>query len=98
MFGGAAAESGVNREKVHEAAIHPYLLLGLKIERPNQVWAADIGYIPMAHGFLFLVAVLDIASRKVLSFRLSNTLTPNFCVEALQEALARCKSEPAAAA
>lgn len=72
-----------------QAAIRPYLLSGLKIERPNQVWAADISYIPMAHGFLFLVAVLDIASRKVLAFRLSNTLTPDFCVEALQEALAR---------
>jgi putative transposase len=72
-----------------QAAIRPYLLSGLRIERPNQVWAADISYIPMAHGFLFLVAVLDIASRKVLAFRLSNTLTPDFCVEALQEALAR---------
>jgi putative transposase len=72
-----------------QAAIRPYLLSGLKIERPNQVWAADISYIPMAHGFLFLVAILDIASRKVLAFRLSNTLTPDFCVEALQEALAR---------
>jgi putative transposase len=72
-----------------QASIRPYLLSGLKIERPNQVWAADISYIPMAHGFLFLVAVLDIASRKVLAFRLSNTLTPDFCVEAIQEALAR---------
>jgi putative transposase len=71
------------------AAIHPYLLSGLKIERPNQVWASDISYIPMAHGFLFLVAILDIASRKVLAFRLSNTLTPDFCVAALEEALAR---------
>lgn len=53
------------------------------------MWAPDISYIPMAHGFLFLVAVLDIASRKVLSFRLSNTLTSDFCVAALQEALAR---------
>jgi putative transposase len=53
------------------------------------VWAVDISYIPMAHGFLFLVAVLDIASRKVLAFRLSNTLTPDFCVVAVQEALAR---------
>jgi putative transposase len=72
-----------------QAAIRPYLLSGLKIERPNQVWAADISYIPMAHGFLFLVAILDIASRKVLAFRLSNTLTPDFCVAALEEALAR---------
>ena len=72
-----------------QAAIHPYLLSGRKIERPNQVWAADISYIPMAHGFLFLVAILDIASRKMLAFRLSNTLTPDFCVAALEEALAR---------
>jgi putative transposase len=71
-----------------QSAIRPYLLSGLKIERPNQVWA-DISYIPMAHGFLFMVAVLDIASRKVLAFRISNTLTPDFCVAALQEALAR---------
>jgi putative transposase len=71
-----------------QAAIHPYLLSGLKIQQPNQVWAADISYIPMAHGFLFLVAILDIASRKVLAFRLSNTLTPDFCVAALEEALA----------
>lgn len=71
------------------AAIHPYLLSGLKIERPNQVWASDVSYIPMAHGFLFLVAILDIASRKVLAFRLSNTLTPDFCVAALEEALVR---------
>ena len=75
-----------------QAAIHPYLLSGLKIERPNQVWAADISYIPMAHEFLFLVAILDIASRKVLAFRLSNTLTPDFCVAALEEALARSGS------
>jgi putative transposase len=72
-----------------EAAIRPYLLGNLTINRPNQVWASDITYLPMAHGFLYLVAILDIASRKVLAFRLSNTLTPDFCVEALQEALAK---------
>ena len=71
------------------AAIYPYLLTGLAIERPNQVWASDITYLPMAHGFLYLVAILDVASRKVLAFRLSNTLTADFCVEALQEALAK---------
>jgi putative transposase len=70
------------------AAIYPYLLTGLAIERPNQVWASDITYLPMAHGFLYLVAILDVASRKVLSFRLSNTLTADFCIEALEEALA----------
>ena len=66
-------------------AIYPYLLSGLSIERPNQVWASDITYLPMAHGFLYLVAILDVASRKVLAFRLSNTLTADFCVEALEE-------------
>jgi putative transposase len=71
------------------AAIYPYLLTGLAIERPNQVWASDITYLPMAHGFLYLAAILDVASRKVLAFRLSNTLTADFCVEALQEALAK---------
>jgi len=71
------------------AAIYPYLLAGLPIERPNQVWASDITYLPMAHGFLYLVAILDVASRKVLAFRLSNTLTADFCVEALEEALAK---------
>jgi putative transposase len=71
------------------AAIFPYLLAGLAIERPNQVWASDITYLPMAHGFLYLAAILDVASRKVLAFRLSNTLTADFCVEALQEALAK---------
>jgi putative transposase len=69
------------------AAIYPYLLSGLAIERRNQVWASDITYLPMAHGFMYLVAILDVASRKVLSFRLSNTLTADFCVEALEEAL-----------
>jgi len=69
--------------------IYPYLLAGLVIDRPNQVWSSDITYLPMAHGFLYLVAILDVASRKVLSFRLSNTLTADFCVEALEEALRR---------
>ena len=71
------------------AAIYPYLLSGVTIERPNQVWASDITYLPMAHGFLYLVAILDVASRKVLAFRLSNTLTVDFCVEALQEAISK---------
>jgi putative transposase len=70
-------------------SIYPYLLSGLAIERPNQVWSSDISYLPMAHGFLYLVAILDVASRKVLAFRLSNTLTTDFCVLALQEALAK---------
>ncbi len=66
---------------------YPYLLTGLKITRPNQVWAADITYIPMARGFLYLVAIIDWYSRYVLSWRLSNTLDADFCVEALEEAL-----------
>ena len=56
-----------------KAAIRPYLLGNLSIDRPNQVWASDITYLPMAHGFLYLMAILDVASRKVLAFRLSNT-------------------------
>jgi putative transposase len=67
--------------------IYPYLLAGVTIERPNQAWAADISYLPLARGFAYLVAILDLYSRKVLSFRVSNALTSEFCVEALQEAL-----------
>jgi putative transposase len=67
----------------------PYLLKGLAIDRPNQAWATDVTYIPMARGFLYLVAILDWASRAVLSWRLSNTMDADFCVEALQEAIAR---------
>ena len=72
-----------------EAAIRPYLLGNLIINRPNQVWSSDITSLPMAHGFMYLVAILDVASRKVLAFRISNTLTADFCVEALEEALAK---------
>jgi putative transposase len=68
--------------------IYPYLLKGLRIDRPNQVWATDICYIPMAKGFLYLVAVMDWHSRKVLSWRLSNTMDTRFCLEALEEAIA----------
>jgi putative transposase len=67
--------------------VYPYLLKGLKVTRPNQVWSADITYIPMAKGFLYLVAIIDWYSRYVLSWRLSNTLDSDFCVEALEEAL-----------
>jgi putative transposase len=66
---------------------YPYLLRGLSINRPNQVWAADITYIPMPKGFCYLVAIIDWASRMVLSWRLSNTLDSNFCVEVLEEAI-----------
>nr|WP_277057370.1 IS3 family transposase [Trichlorobacter lovleyi] len=67
--------------------VYPYLLRGLTIDRPNQVWATDITYIPMARGFMYLVAIMDWGTRKVLSWRLSNTLDTRFCVEALKEAL-----------
>lgn len=67
----------------------PYLLRGLDIIRPNHVWCADITYIPMRRGFLYLVAVMDWASRRVLAWRLSNTMDVDFCIAALEEALAR---------
>jgi putative transposase len=66
--------------------IYPYLLRGLEINRANQVWASDITYIPMAHGFMYLVVIMDWYSRYVLSWRLSNTLDADFCVDALEEA------------
>jgi len=79
-----------NTSKPHpEHKIYPYLLRGLRIDRPNQVWATDITYIPMRHGFLYLCAIMDWVTRKVLSWRLSNTLTSDFCTAALKEALAR---------
>lgn len=68
---------------------YPYLLRGLDIVRPNQVWATDITYIRLHHGFVYLVAVMDWYSRYVLSWRLSNTMESSFCIEALQEALGR---------
>lgn len=69
--------------------IYPYLLRNLSIDRPNQVWAADITYIPMRKGFLYLVAIMDWYSRRVLSWRLSNSMDTTFCVEALTEAMDR---------
>ncbi len=69
--------------------IYPYLLKGMVIDRPNRVWCADITYIPVQRGFLYLVAVMDWATRHVLAWRLSNTIDARFCVEALTEALAR---------
>jgi putative transposase len=69
--------------------VFPYLLREMTIDRPNQVWAADITYIPIGRGFLYLVAIIDWASRAVLSWRLSNTMDVSFCVLALEEALAR---------
>jgi len=72
-----------------EHKIYPYLLRDLSVVHPNQVWAADVSYIPMARGFLYLVAIIDWYSRKVLAWRLSNTLDTAFCTQALQEALHR---------
>jgi putative transposase len=72
-----------------EHRVWPYLLRDMVIVRPNQVWCTDITYIPMRRGFLYLVAVMDWATRKVLSWRVSNTMDVEFCIEALQEALAR---------
>ena len=69
--------------------VFPYLLRGLVIDRPNQVWAADITYIPMARGFVYLVAVIDVYSRKILAWRISNSLAADFCREAVEEAIAR---------
>lgn len=70
-------------------AVYPYLLRNVAIERANQVWALDITYIPMRRGFVYFCAVMDWASRRILAMRLSNTLTADFCVEALEEAIVR---------
>ncbi|KZL22828.1 Integrase core domain protein [Pseudovibrio sp. Ad37] len=72
-----------------EHKIYPYLLRDVKVLRPNQVWAIDISYIPMAKGFTYLVAIIDWYSRNVLSWRLSITMEAAFCIEALEEAVAR---------
>lgn len=79
-----------NTSRRHAAhPIYPYLLRHLQIDRPNQVWATDITYIPMRRGFVYLVAIVDWYSRRVLAWRLSNTLTTDFCIDALQEAITR---------
>lgn len=69
--------------------IYPYLLRGMQIDRPNQVWATDITYVPMAKGFVYVVAIMDWATRKVLSWRVSTTMETGFCIAALEEALQR---------
>ena len=69
--------------------VFPYLLTGVEIVRPNQVWEADITYLPMRRGFLYLMAIVDVFSRRVMAWRLSNTLSVDFCVAALEEALGR---------
>ena len=76
-----------------QSRVYPYLLGRAKITRPNQVWAADITYLPMARGFLYLVAVMDWHSRYVVSWRLSNTLEAGFCIEALSEGMDRGRPE-----
>lgn len=81
-----APKPGTSRRQPRHP-VYPYLLRGMTIDRPNQAWATDITYIPMARGHLYLVAIMDWATRKVLSWRLSNTLDTRFCVEALKEAL-----------
>lgn len=72
-----------------DAFIHLYSLDGLGIQRANSVWSSVIRYLPMAHAFLYLVAILDVASRKVFYFQISNTMTADFCVKALEEAIDR---------
>jgi putative transposase len=90
IMGLQAIYKGPNTSKKHPLhPIYPYLLRKLPITRANQVWCSDITYIPVRHGFLYLVAIMDWATRKVLSWRLSNTLDASFCVEALKEALAK---------
>jgi putative transposase len=90
LMGLAAIYQAPRTSTPHPAhRIYPYLLRGIAIDRPNQVWCADITYIPVRRGFLYLVAIMDWATRHVLAWRLSNTMDARFCVEALNEALAR---------
>lgn len=83
-----APQPGTSRP-APQHTVYPYLLRDLSIERVNQVWSADVTYVPMAHGFLYLIAIMDWHSRKVLAWRLSTTQDTAFCVEALEEALER---------
>ena len=90
LMGLSAIDRKPKTSKPHPAhKIYPYLLRDLRIDRPNHVWCADITYIPMQRGFQYLVVIMDWATRTVLSWRLSNTLDSDFCVEALEEALAK---------
>jgi putative transposase len=90
LMGLATIYQKPNTSKAHpEHTIYPYLLRAMAITSPNQVWCADITYIPMRRGFLYLVVIMDWHSRKVLSWRLSNTMDVEFCVAALEEAVAR---------
>jgi putative transposase len=83
----APAPNTSRRHPQHK--VYPYLLRGMAITQPDQVWCADVTYLPMAHGFLYLVAIMDWHSRRVLSWQLSNTLDADFCVAALEEAIER---------
>lgn len=90
ILGIAAVAPGPHTSKPHpQHPKYPYLLRGMAIDRSNQVWSSDVTYIPMAKGFMYLVAVMDWYSRRVLSWRVSNSLDTGFCLEALQEALHR---------
>lgn len=90
MMGIEALYRRANTSRRHpEHLIYPYRLRGLTIDRPNQVWAMDITYLPMARGFVYLAVMLDWGTRRILSWRLSNSLTADFCVEALEEAISR---------
>ena len=95
---GYRAEKGFEADAVDGSAIYrrrifPYLLKGVEVNRVDQVWAADITYIPMAKGFLYLVAIMDWHSRHVLAWKLSNTMDTSFCVAALEEALGKGRPE-----
>jgi putative transposase len=90
VMGLQAIAPGPHTSKPHpEHPIYPYLLRGVAVTQPNQVWAADITYIPLEHGWGYLVAIIDWYSRAVLAWKLSNSLTVEFCIEALEEALKR---------
>ena len=90
IMGLQAIYKGPNTSKKHpQHRIYPYLLRKLPITRPNHVWCSDITYIPVRRGFLYLVVIMDWATRKVLAWRLSNTLDASFCVDALNEAIAK---------
>ncbi len=90
ILGLAGMAPGPNTSRPHpQHKVYPYLLRGVVVTRPNQVWSTDITYIRLAHGFVYLVAVIDWYSRKVLSWRISNTLDTAFCVDCLEEALQR---------
>jgi putative transposase len=91
LFPGRASRKTTLRAPDHK--VYPYLLRGLTVDRPNQVWCSDITYVPLRHGFLYLVAVMDWYSRHVLAWRLSNTLDAAFCVEAAAAALAGSRPE-----